>query len=408
MSEQDKGSYHYGVTIREYREACKMTQACLAAMWPRSDRFGGGEGVNWRYVQDVEHGRKHVEDMQTLRKLCEILHIPLWKIGLSEYDPFTTQTLPGHGKSMYSETLDVVESLVRQIWSLRCAARIPEAERGVVKLGELFAYFQQELPPPLRLERRYQHLYIQYLRLKAVALLEQKKYPETMALYEQILRLSRDTDNAAVKALALKSIGKELERRGDKQVAVDCLEQARDAAMDASKLLRAFVQSYLIRVYGGHRDALRFERAIQTGLTLASALEHGSYEDGTDFVYSWNPMSSMLAEQSWGYLQLNQPQKTLALREELIKETQLGQDARVFAWIPLDWARAYLMLGEIEQCVVEARAFYERCTVMQSPHALRQVQNVLDELDRGGYSTIPAVREFREEAHSATENHQET
>jgi len=392
-----KGEYHYGLTIREYRLACRMTQAQLAELWPKSERFGGGEGVNWRYVQDIEHGRKHIEDIHTLRKLCDVLHIPHWKMGLSEYDPFTTQMLPGHGLAMYTETLDAVESLVRQIWSLRCAARLPEAERGAARLGELFAYFQRDLPPPLKLGKRYQTLYLQYLRLKAVALLEQKKYAETLTLYQEILTLAQEVDSPAVKAQALKSIGKELERQGSKQDAVDYLERARDTAMESSRLLRAFVQSYLIRVYGGNHDALRFERAVQTGLTLARSLEPGTYEDGTDFVYSWSPVSAILAEQSWGYLELGQPEKTLALRQDLLRETQLGQDARVYAWIPLDWARAYRMIGEIEQCVTEVRTFYERCAIMQSPHALRQVGKLLGELERDGYSEVPAVRDLREE-----------
>ncbi|HEY1348688.1 MAG TPA: helix-turn-helix transcriptional regulator [Ktedonobacteraceae bacterium] len=395
-----QGNYHYGLTIREYRLARGMTQARLAELWPKSERFGGGEGVNWRYVQDIEHGRKHIEDIQTLRKLCEVLHIPHWKVGLSEYDPFTAHALPDRGMFMYTETLDVVESLVRQIWSLRCAARIPEAERGVARLGELFAYFQRDLPPPLKLERRYQTLHLQYLRLKAVALLEQKKYPETMALYQDIFRLAQEVDLPAVKALALKSIGKELERRGDKQEAVDYLEQARDTAMEGSRLLRAFIQSYLIRVYGGNQDEIRFERAVETGLTLAKSLEPGTYEDGTDFVYSWSPTSAILAEQSWGYLEIGSPEKTLALRQDLLRETQFGQDARVYAWIPLDWARAYQMIGEIGQCVAELHTFYERCLIMQSPHALRQVRKLLNGLERDGYGNVPAVRNLTEELQS--------
>lgn len=395
-----QGDYHYGITIREYRMACGMTQARLAELWPKSERFGGGEGVNWRYVQDIEHGRKRLEDMQTLRKLCDVLHIPHWKVGLSEYDPFTTRALPGHGMFMYTETLDVVESLIRQIWSLRCAARIPEAELGVTRLGELFCYFQRNLPLPLKLEQRYQTLYLQYLRLKAVALLEQKKYPETMALYQEIFRLAQDVDSPAVKVLALKSIGKELERQGNKQEAVDYLERARDTAMEESRLLRAFIQSYLIRVYGGNRDALRFERAVETGLTLAKSLEPGTYEDGTDFVYSWSPTSAILAEQSWGYLEIGEPEKTLTLRKDLLRETQLGQDARVYAWIPLDWARAYHMTGEIERCVSELRTFHERCLIMQSPHALRQVRKVLKGLDRDGYGDVSAVRDLKEELQS--------
>jgi len=101
--------YHYGMTIREYREQVKMTQQQLADRWPKSERFGGGEGVKSKYVQDIEHGRKRIDDPQTLRKVCDILHIPYWKVDYSEYDPFTQTVLPRHGKSMYDETLDTVE-----------------------------------------------------------------------------------------------------------------------------------------------------------------------------------------------------------------------------------------------------------------------------------------------------------
>jgi hypothetical protein len=44
--------YHYGLIIRAYRKKAKMTQAQLADRWPKNERFGGGEGVNWKYVQD--------------------------------------------------------------------------------------------------------------------------------------------------------------------------------------------------------------------------------------------------------------------------------------------------------------------------------------------------------------------
>ena len=114
-------------------------------VWLKSERFGGGEGVNASYIQDIEHGRKRIDDQQTLRKVCDLLHIPYWEVGLSEYDPFTQILLPGHGKSMYDETLDTVETLVRQILQFRCAARIPEADKGVKRLGKLFAYFNESL-----------------------------------------------------------------------------------------------------------------------------------------------------------------------------------------------------------------------------------------------------------------------
>jgi tetratricopeptide (TPR) repeat protein len=295
---------------------------------------------------------------------------------------------------MYDETFDTVEDLVRQIWSLRCAARIPEAEKGVKRLGKLFAYFNESLPPPVRLERRYLLLSVQYLRLKATAPLEKKQYKETMQVYEEIYTLVGD-DEPGLKALALKSIGKELNREGNHSEAVVYLEEARDAAIDGSRLLRAFVHSYLIRTYGGNKDSVRFERAVNTGLTLARSV--GDYEDGTDFIYSWSAVSAIMAEQSWGYIELGQPEKTLAMQEEITEALRLGQDTRVTAWIPLDWAKAYKLIGEIEKCIDELRELYRRCMVMGSSHALSQVDKMLSSLDKDGYGEVQAVKYFREE-----------
>lgn len=387
--------YHYGMTIREYREKAHMTQQQLADKWPKAERFGGGDGVTWKYIQDIEHGRKRIDDNQKLRKVCDILHIPYWKVGLADFDPFSETLLPGHGKSMYDETLNTVEELIRQIWALRCAARIAEADTGVRKLGKLFAYFNESLPPPVRLEKRYVFLYVQYLRLKATALLEKKQYQAVMQTYEEIYTLVKHETEPSLKALALKSIGKELNREGNHPEAVMYLEDARDAAIDGSRLLRAFVYSYLIRAYGGHKDAVRFERATATGLTLAKGLD--DIEDGTDFIYSWSAVSAILAEQSWGYIELGQPEKTLAMRDEITEALRVGQDIRVEAWIPLDWTKAYKMLGEIEQCVTELREFYRRCTIMGSAHALSHVNKVLRSLDEDGYGDVQAVKDFREE-----------
>jgi len=187
-----------------------------------------------------------------------------WKVGLSDFDPFTQTLLPGHGQSMYDETLDTVEAQIRQIWSLRCAARIREADKGTKSLGNLFAYFNKSLPPPLRLEKRYVFLYVQYLRLKATIYLEKKHYKETMQVYEEIFSLIKNEDAPSLKALVLKSIGKEFNRKGDHNKAVAYLEEAKDIAIEGSKVLRAFVQSYLIRAYGGSKDEVRFERAVNS------------------------------------------------------------------------------------------------------------------------------------------------
>lgn len=140
---------------------------------------------------------------------------------------------------------------------------------------------------------------------------------------------------------------------------------------------------------------MRFERAVNTGLILARSL--GNHEDGTDFIYSWSALSAIMAEQSWGYIEVGQPEKALAMRKEITEALRLGQDTRVEAWIPLDWAKAYKMIGEIEQCIAELRELHRRCTVMGSSHALSQVNKMLASLDRDGYSDVQVVRDFWEE-----------
>lgn len=386
-------SYHYGATIKKYREKMGLTQAKLAELWPKKS---GEAGVSTRYVQDIEYGNKHIDDIQTLRKLCDILSIPYWEVGLSEYNPFNPGAIPGQGRYMYDETLDVIEDLIRQVWSLRCAARLADADRSTKRLNESFSYFREHLPPPLRLENRFQLLYLQVQRLNAVNALEKKDYTTAVAIYNAMKESVAGMNNPAATAIALTELGKELERKGEKQQAVHLLEDARDYALASSRLSLAFTQSYLIRVYAGNHDKLRFERAVNTGLTIARSLNEIN-EDRSELVYSWSPVSSILAEKSWGYLELGEPDKVLAMREEIADEIQRGNDIRIDAWIPLDWARAYMVLGEVEMCINEARTFYHRCMVMGSTHAISQIDKLLASLEERGYGDVKAVKDFREE-----------
>nr|BBH93200.1 hypothetical protein KTA_13990 [Thermogemmatispora argillosa] len=79
------------------------------------------------------------------------------------------------------------------------------------------------------------------------------------------------------------------------------------------------------------------------------------------------------------------------------------QDARVAAWMPLDWARAYLLLGEVEACVKEMRELYRRFKSMGSPHALDQANRLIDDIKRE-YGDEKIVNDFLEELHNIMEN----
>jgi transcriptional regulator with XRE-family HTH domain len=383
--------YHHGTTIKEFRILRGVTQEELAERWPKSN---GGVGVLPRYIQDVEYGKKHIDDPSTLRQLAAILHIPLWRFGLSEYDPFHPLSLPGRGKSLHCETLDAIEGLIQQTWNLRCAARLVDAEKGIARLNSFFASFQEHVPLPLRLESRFQLLYAQVQRLNAVTYVEKKLYDEALDMYARMYETAQQSNDASLIALSLMSLGTELERRGEKGVSLSRLEEARDASFGASKQIIAFVHTYLARVYASVGDKVRFERAIHSARAMASSL-NGSYGDGTHLVFG--RVSSILAESSYGYLELGEPQKTLDMRTEIEAQIRYDQDVRLETWIPLDWARAYHMLGQIEECIKEGQAFYRRAVTMQSPHAIGRAKKLLKLLEKDGYDNVQAVQDFREE-----------
>jgi hypothetical protein len=190
------------------------------------------------------------------------------------------------------------------------------------------------------------------------------------------------------------SQGTEFERRGVKGVALSLLEEARDASFGASKHIVAFVHTYLARVYASVGDGVRFERAIHSARTMAGGL-NGSYGDGTQYVFG--RVSSILAERSYGYLELGEPQKTLEMRVEIEAQIRSDQDARLETWIHLDWARAHHMLGQIEECIKEGRSFYRRAVAMHSPHAIGRAKKLLRSLEMDGYDDIRSVQDFREE-----------
>lgn len=386
MATSERHSYHHGEAIRAFRIQRGLTQAQLAERWP-------GGPVNPQYVQRVETGRKHIADQDTLRRLAELLDIPLWHFGLSEYDPFNPHNLPGAGTRMYAETLEAVEAVVRTVWTLRCAALLPQAGRCLRTLNGMAAHFQRELPPPARLEARFLRTVAEVQRLNAIAAVERGAYDDARGYYAEMLATAEQLGEPATRALALMSMGSELERVGRREEAVEWLEGARDVSFGASRHIATLVNSYLARACAALGNRARFERAAETARTLAVGLG-GAYGDGTDGVYARE--SSVLAEWSWGWLELGEPGETLALRDTLGALIERDGDRRLAAWIPLDWARAYLALGEVEASVAEAREFCRRAAAMRSPHALRAVERYVRALEAPGTARASIARELRE------------
>ena len=215
--------YRHGLAIKEYRKKQGMSIAALAEQRPNG-------GVNPRYVGYVESGEKQITDQNTLRQLGEILDIPLWRFGLSEYNPFNPHNLPGRGERMLQETLDTVEQLIQQTWYLRKIASLPEAEKSAKYLRKLFELLVRFLPPPSLLEPRFLRLYAQVDRLNAVMYVERKQYRQALATFSHMHTIAQELGEPYFLTLALMNIGVELERIGDKRGAVEHLEKARDTS----------------------------------------------------------------------------------------------------------------------------------------------------------------------------------
>ena len=381
--------YHYGITIREGREAAGMTQAKLAEKWPQTD---GRIGVSVNYVSEVERGVKHITDPQTLRHLCDILRIAYWKMGFSDYDPFNPGAFIVKGTFMYDETLNTAENLIKRTWNLRRVMSLPYVEEAVSDLNRLFDYLQTNTPPPVLLDSRFQMLFAQVLRLNAVIDVENQRYEEALSKFRRMHNIAKAIDHPATLAMSYLNVGTELERMGKQEEAIEYLELARDESFRASKHIMVVTNAYLARAYASAGRAIKFKRAIEVALRIARSIET-SYGDGTDFVF--HSLSGVLAEKSYGHLEIGEPAETLAIQEEIKSQIALEANIWLDAWIPLDWARAYLMMGQVEKSVQAGQEFYQKTKSLKSPHAKSRAYRLLNTIEAAGHGDVQAVKDFR-------------
>jgi tetratricopeptide (TPR) repeat protein len=318
---------------------------------------------------------------------------------LSEFDPTHPNDLPKN-KRLFDQTLEFAEHWIQRTEYLYRTSPLPEAAKDAKTLHDLFEFIKTKQPPTVRQEAQFLRLYAQMQNLDGIIALGYGKYGKALQSFKQMHETAIQLNEPTYLAHSLLTVGTELERAGQKKEAVQCLKAARDLTFETSKNVAAYVHAYLARCYGSIKDIDRFERTIVTARNLAP----GNYGDGTDFVY--HPRSGILAEQSHGYLDVDKPQETLKMRQEIEQQIEADNNQRLAAWIPLDWARAYKMIGEIEQSVSEGREFFKRAQASESPHILYRVQMLADELFQD-HSDIGDVRDFQEEVTTEMKLHLE-
>ena len=213
-------SYHYGQTIKEYRIAHKMTLEQLASQWPSKET-----GVNLRYVIDVEAGRKHITDMETLRKLAVVLHIPLWKLGLSEYDPFNEKD----DEIQSFADVSALQEIIEDTWYIRLNMPNDIVEKKIWSLSSIFARLISNNSKILN-NKDFLILYAQVKRLEEVVHTERRDYDKSLKCAYDMLNLATQSGDAISETIALTRIGVELLRNENKE-SLEYLERARDLAI---------------------------------------------------------------------------------------------------------------------------------------------------------------------------------
>ncbi len=378
--------YHYGHTIKEYREQKGITQAELAEKWVKSD---GSAGVGVEYVSSIETGRKGIADQKVLRALCDILDIPLWKLGLSEYNPFEPDIHSVRSGYLYPEMLDAIEGLIRTCWHVRRTQPLPVLLGTISYLSGLTSRVTQSVGSSS--DRRLLNLQAQVLRLEAITAGNLKKYDKALELDYKMLEIARETDDKATLALAYLAIGTELDRRGKHSEAITYLEQGRDVSFRSSKPIMTLMNAYLARAYASSHDTERFLRTIDVAEGLARDL-NGTYGNGTDYVY--HRLTGVLGEKSYGLITLNMPDASLEVCEDIEKEMEKDNNWWLHAWLPLDYAHAYMSKNDIDGAVKAGIDFYNRASTLQAPHAIDRVVKLVNEMKEGGYGNIKTVQEF--------------
>jgi tetratricopeptide (TPR) repeat protein len=301
---------------------------------------------------------------------------------------------------MHDETLNTVEDLIKRTWCLRRVMSLPYVEESVNDLNRLFEYLQTNTPPPARLDKRFQILYAQVLRLNAVIDVENQRYEEALSTFRRMQEIAKTIDHPATIAVSYLNIGTELARMGKQEEAIDCLKQARDESFRASRQIMIITNAYLARSYACAGRKVKFDKAIETALRTAKSIEN--YGDGTDFVF--HSLSGILAEKSYGHLEVGEPKETLAMQEEIRSRIALEANIWLDAWIPLDWARAHLMLGRVDKSVRAGLEFYRKAKALKSPHAKSRAHRLLHTIENAGYNNVQTVKDFRHMLDSENKN----
>ena len=374
--------YYYGKTIKEYRVAKGMTLAQLAYEWPSKE-----SGVNIRYVQDIEAGKKQVTNISVLRKIAFILEIPLFKFGLSEYDPFDEEN-----SKVYNDfDLNFIKETIEDIWYIRINMPIEIVEKKINHLSSVFDKIISNNKNILN-NKDFLILYANLKRLQEVIYTEKHNYTMSLKCSYEMLNLSKKSGDIKSECLALTRIGVEL-LRGKNKDAIDILEDARDLSFrTGSKDIGAYCYSFLARGYVTFNDSKRFNKSIESAIAVASDMI-GIPISTKDYVF--HAYSAILEEKSNGLILLGRGKEALKELEIIEEEVKKEKNTYLNMWLPLDYAQCFMLMKEVETSIEYLEVFCNNALSYKSQRMIEPVKKYLEDLDKLGYKDLRVVKDFR-------------
>jgi transcriptional regulator with XRE-family HTH domain len=386
--------YHYGLTIREGRIAKCWTLAKLASEWPSKEG-----GVTVRYIQDIESGIKKIADVETLRKLASLLDIPLWKLGLSEYNPFDEKDIT----TQPFIDMNTLHEIIEDIWYIRLNMPIEIVEKKITSLASTFANLINNNTRLLE-NKDFLVLYAQIKRLQEIIYTERHNYKMSLKCSYDMLELAKKSGDVKTECIAMVRIGVELLRDENKD-AIECLEKARDLSfVTLSKEIGAYCYSFLARGYATFGEEKRFTQAINTAITLADNMK-GFPVVTKDYVF--HAYSAVLEEKSNGLITLGKGKEAFEGLQEIDNHIAQENNTYLKMWIPLDYAQSFMLMREIETSIKWLETFYASIKNYKSARIHSRINRHLNQLDGLGYADLPEVKDFKSR-YDVTNNHTAT
>jgi transcriptional regulator with XRE-family HTH domain len=375
----------FGKMIRSYREGRGWKQEELAERW----------GFTREYVSQIERGKRKLDRPEQVRRLADILGIseeqlasvgkkspPKQPIGVQhgvERDEILLQALlePAHTTvKLSSLLLQSSGMLTGQTLNLHdLGQRLNEA------LGHYRGQFRQ---PALRLLASVHEL----LGTQAV---ERTATQEAVAQFQAMYDIAEELGDSDLLTLAMIQQSTMFRRKGRFEIAFRRLDSAERRARSASRWLQGHLWKFAARNCYLYGDEQSFLRSIDRAASIAE-----NVEATVDTITHGFSKLSVLQERAQGYTMLWQPEKALAIYQEIDKMYPF-RPLRDQSSYHIVKAQAHCYNGNLQAGIEHAYIGLRIAEQLQSSHYVLRLQQMCDRLSVTPIGREQAMRDLRSE-----------